>query len=278
MKLAYFIKKRSVKSDPELAGWLGSFTSAGVEVYPLDTPLDLRDDTDALMAIGGDGTFLIAAAMLAGKDVPVLGVNRGRLGFLSENRPEDVLESLLEKKFKVEDRELLSATIIVPGQDTPLELPGGNFALNEISIMRSTSRMIGVDVALDGAWLPTYWADGILVSTSSGSTAYNLSAGGPICHPDVQAHIITPVAPHNLNVRPLLVSSKSRITLVAGDGRNESFQMSLDNRNFTVPDGTRVEIMSAPFAVKVLRLGNANFVRALEEKLFWGEDIRNTKQ
>lgn len=277
MRLAYYIKKRSVKADPELASWLGTFSDAGIEVYPVTSAEELREGTDVLMAIGGDGTFLNAASMLSGTDVPVLGVNRGRLGFLSENHPEDVLEPLLNSHFKIESREVLSALIQIPGKNEDVKLPGGNYALNEISLLRSTPRMVGIDVELDGAALPTYWADGILVSTSSGSTAYNLSAGGPICHPDVRAHIITPVAPHNLNVRPLLTSSSSCITLVARDGRGDSFQLSLDNRNFTVPEGSCIRIESAPFSVKVLRLDNASFVRALEDKLFWGEDIRNSK-
>jgi len=277
MKLAYYIKKISVRVDPELNKWLDGFRNGGIELYPFFSDGDLQDGTDAVMAIGGDGTFLTAAMMLAGREIPILGVNRGRLGFLSENRPEDILDKLVGGKFTIQDREMLSANVTVPGTSGLVTFPGGNFALNEISLLRSAAGMTGIDVALDGSPLPTYWADGVLVSTSSGSTAYNLSAGGPICLPDVKAHIITPVAPHNLNVRPLLAPSSSRITLSSKNPHGDPAQLSFDNRCFTVPQGTVIEIVSAPFVTRVMRMDGANFIHALESKLFWGEDIRNIK-
>ena len=134
--------------------------------------------------------------------------------------------------------------------------------------------MLGVDVEVDGQQLPTYWSDGLLVATSSGSTAYSLSVGGPICLPETKVFIVAPISPHNLNVRPLIVpeSSRLRITLQSRDDRAV---LSMDNRNYTVPAGTRIEVCAAPMRLRRLRLGHSNFINALRTRLLWGEDVRN---
>ena len=149
------------------------------------------------------------------------------------------------------------------------------YSLNEVSLHRSGAAMLGVDVTLDGQALPTYWADGMLVATSSGSTAYSLSVGGPICRPDAPVLIIAPIAPHNLNVRPLIVPDTARIGLTV-QSRDPEVLVTLDNRRLSAPSSLRMEISVARFSLKRIRLGKSNFVKALTSKLFWGEDVRNT--
>ena len=148
------------------------------------------------------------------------------------------------------------------------------FALNEISVSRVSPSMLGVDVEVDGAQLPTYWADGLLVATSSGSTAYSLSVGGPICLPETKVFIVAPISPHNLNVRPLIVPEGSRIC-ISLRSRDDRAVLSMDNRNYTVPAGTRIEVGAAPMRLRLLRLGQSNFINALRTRLLWGEDVRN---
>ena len=148
------------------------------------------------------------------------------------------------------------------------------YALNEIAVTRGGAAMLGVDVTLNGEPLPTYWADGLLVATSSGSTAYSLSVGGPICTPDSQVLIVAPVAPHNLNVRPLIVPSTARIG-ISLRSRNKSVMLSYDNRTRLVSRDTRIAISVAQFSLKRVRLPEINFIGALRSKLFWGEDVRN---
>lgn len=271
MKLAYYIKKVRLLQDPETERWIGRFTAAGCEMYAVGTKDDLLPNTDALLAIGGDGTFLSAAAIVAETGVPIIGVNHGRLGFLSENKPDEVLEPLLAGEYVVEEREMLMTSL--PGAD-PLDFP---YALNEVSVHRIGSGMMGVDVELDCETLPTYWADGLLVATSSGSTAYNLSVGGPICTPDLRAHIIAPIAPHNLNVRPLIVPASVDVRLALADCDGGRALLTLDNRSYVVREGTLVDIQTAPFSLRRIRFNKTNFIDALRSKLFWGEDARNQR-
>lgn len=271
MKLAYYIKKARLQHDPELARWLDGFVQAGCDMYEVTGRDELQPGTDVLFAIGGDGTFLSAAAIVAGSGIPILGINHGRLGFLSENKPEDVLAPLLAGEYVVEDREMLKVS--VPGAAV-IDCP---FALNEIAVHRIGSGMLGVDVTLNSEVLPTYWADGLLVATSSGSTAYNLSVGGPICTPDLRAHIIAPIAPHNLNVRPLIVPASAEIILSLSDCDGGKALLTLDNRTYVVPEGTVVEVSTAPFSLRRIRFKKSNFIDALRSKLFWGEDVRNSR-
>jgi NAD+ kinase len=198
-------------------------------------------------------------------------VNLGRLGFLSEYRPEEVLEALRKRDWTVEDRILLDTELEGVEKDAAF-CP---YSLNEMSVHRSGAAMLGVDVTLDGQALPTYWADGMLVATSSGSTAYSLSVGGPICRPDAPVLIIAPIAPHNLNVRPLIVPDTARIGLTV-QSRDPEVLVTLDNRRLSAPSSLRMGISVARFSLKRIRLGKSNFVKALTSKLFWGEDVRNT--
>lgn len=267
MKLALYSKNNEIlqkKSFLEMAEALKAF---GAELYTIDCCDMLSPDTDMLLSIGGDGTFLSAATLVKDKGIPILGVNFGRLGFLSEYRPEDIAEALQKKEYEIEDRALLH---VQSNKDTST----WPYALNEVSFHRIGAAMLGVDVALDGECLPTYWADGLLVATGSGSTAYSLSAGGPICTPDTQVLIISPIAPHNLNVRPLVVPSSSKVKLSLR-AREKEAMLTMDNRDIIVSSDIELSIEMAQFSLKRVRLGKSNFFQALRTKLFWGEDVRN---
>lgn len=269
MKFAYYIKKAGLASNPELERLFATLQSAGVSLYPASCPSEITDGTDALLSLGGDGTFLSAAGIAVPCGLPILGVNFGRLGFLSELKPSDLAEAIGKAEFHIEERELLQ---VIPDMQMPEDF--WPYALNEASISRVSASMLGIDVEVDGAALPTYWADGLLVATSSGSTAYSLSVGGPICTPDSKLFIVAPISPHNLNVRPLIVplSSKLKITLRS---RDDSAVFTMDNRNYTVPAGVSLELCSAPVRLKRMYLGGSNFINALRSRLLWGQDVRN---
>lgn len=266
MKLGYYTKDPAVLKDACIVEMFSSLRSVGCECYSVDSAGGLSPGTEALLAIGGDGTFLSASHIAAMTGVPVLGVNHGRLGFLSENKPEDVA-GILTGDGLVESRTMLSAEY---GSDKSL------LALNEVSVSRVGASMLGIDVCLNGQVLPTYWADGLLVSTSSGSTAYSLSAGGPICFPDSKVLIITPIAPHNLNVRPLVVPEMSEVVITL-KSRDSKLVLSADTVRTVVPSSVRLRVRALPEALKILDAGHSSFIEALSNKLFWGEDVRNFK-
>ncbi|MBQ4287947.1 MAG: NAD(+)/NADH kinase [Bacteroidales bacterium] len=272
MTVAIYIKKEGLREDPRVSSLLERMRQAGISVYPVKTYADLRDGTDLVMAVGGDGTFLSAAKRVRDSGIPVMGVNVGRLGFLSENKPEDVVDSLLSGNYTLEDRTLIETK--VSGFDTSQIEGFWPISFNEVSVHRFGAGMIGIDVTVDCRPLPTYWADGLLVATSSGSTAYSLSAGGPICYPESKVLLITPIAPHNLNVRPLVVPESSRIGIKLRS-RDEKALLTMDNRTMTVPSGVSLSISVAQFSLRRIRPTESNFEKALTSKLFWGEDIRN---
>lgn len=267
MKLAYYIKKDELKSDPEVRRLLDSLTRIGCEIRAVNLGSEPEKDERMLLAIGGDGTFLSASRLAAKHGLPLLGVNFGRLGFLSENTVDDVVSALRDNEFDIEERLMLQV-------ENPIQGCGWAYALNEVSVSRVRPSMLGVDVRIDGAQLPTFWADGILVSTSSGSTAYSLSVGGPVCTPDAQVLIVAPIAPHNLNLRPMVVDQDTRVELSLRPG-DEKAVLSIDNISYPFPAGESVVISQAPFRLKVVRLGRSSFFKALGERLMWGRDIRN---
>lgn len=270
MKLAVYIGKREAETDEVLHELWSELRAGGCELEFLSE--DICPDADMLMSVGGDGTFLSAAMLVAGKDIPVVGVNLGRLGFLSENRPAAVAAAILSGEYTIENRTMLKASLsVAPDGYDPCPC-----ALNEFTVHRSGAAMLGVEVMLDGVQLPTYWADGLIVSTSSGSTAYSLSAGGPIALPESKVLIISPIAPHNLNVRPLVVPDSTQITLKF-HSRDEKVIFTADNRTVQIPADAQVKIAVAQFSLKRVRLNRSNFIDALTEKLFWGEDVRNIK-
>ena len=267
MKIAIYIPREHLRSDARYRAMVDALK--GCELYETASGDGLREGTDLILSIGGDGTYLSAAEMAARSGVPVLGVNFGRLGFLSENDPDTLVDALGRGDYLVEERELLQirCDALPVSEDWP-------YALNEMSVSRVSASMLGVDVTLDGSALPTFWADGLLVATSSGSTAYSLSVGGPVCLPETKVFIVAPISPHNLNVRPLVVpeSSHLRISLRSRDDRAV---LTMDNRNHTVPAGAVIEVGPAPMRLRRLRLGRSNFINALRTRLLWGEDVRN---
>ena len=270
MKIAIYIGKKDAEGDNGLKALLQELTQAG---YALDIVREgdrLADAYDMLLSVGGDGTFLSATKLIAGRDIPVMGVNLGRLGFLSENRPADIAKDLLGGDYTIENRAMLQAEIVTGNP----EIDAWPYALNEFTVHRSGAAMLGVSASVDGVNLPTYWADGLIVSTSSGSTAYSLSSGGPIVLPDSKVLIITPIAPHNLNVRPLVVPDSAEISLKM-ISRDEDVIFTADNRTASIPASSEIVIRVAQFSLRRVRLKRSDFINALTEKLFWGEDVRN---
>lgn len=272
MKIAVYNGKEGADSDLRLTELKRTLERRGCLLYEIVTGGSLSADTDMVLSVGGDGTFLSVAALVADRGIPVAGVNLGRLGFLSENKPEDVADALLDGRYDVEKRSLLYAETA----ETEEKIDIWPYALNEFTVRRTGTAMLGVDVSIDGSMLPTYWADGLVISTSSGSTAYSLSVGGPIVIPESRVLIISPIAPHNLNVRPLVVPDSSVISLKM-TSRDSKFEFSADNRSLELSVDTRINISLARFSLNRVRLHSANFVHALTEKLFWGEDVRNIK-
>ena len=272
MKLAVYIGKESQDNDSRVEQLLGALEAAGVDLYELSRGEAPADGTDMLLSVGGDGTFLYSSKLVIDREIPILGVNLGRVGFLSENRPEDVAEALLSGEYCIENRAILKVVVSPSLSESDM----WDYALNEVTVHRTGAAMLGVDVDLNGVKLPTYWADGLIVSTSSGSTAYSLSVGGPIALPESKVLIISPIAPHNLNIRPLVVPDNSVLTLKmhSRDGR---FALTADNRTVEVGENVEVKIIMAQFSLKRVRLNRSNFINALTEKLFWGEDVRNIR-
>lgn len=272
MKAGIYIGKDSFEQELRFINLLKELSAGGCETYRVVSREELQDNTDMLLSVGGDGTFLSASEIVADRDIPVVGVNLGRMGFLSENSPEELAQPLLSGDYTVENRAMLE---VLPQGD--VVLPAGCCrALNEMTVHRNGPSMLEVEVCIDGIRLPTYRADGLIVSTSSGSTAYSLSVGGPIVLPDSKVLIISPIAPHNLNVRPLVIPDTSVISLKmhSRDGR---FEFSADNRTCEVSEDVDVVISVAQFSLNRVRLNSSNFINALTEKLFWGEDVRNIK-
>lgn len=271
-KIAVFIKTEQLRSDVRYVNMRDRLLDAGNILYNVSSGAMLEPDTDMILAVGGDGTYLSAAAIASDSGIPVLGANMGRLGFLSENRWEDVPEALEKENYTIETRTILRSRLNRPvGVEAIDSWP---YSLNEISVHRMGASMLAVDVSIDGTTLPTYWADGLLVATSSGSTAYSLSAGGPIVLPESRVLIISPVAPHNLNVRPLIVPDTTEIEL-SFKTRDEKLMLTLDNRTAEIDPSFRIAISLAQFSLKRVRLNSSHFIEALKAKLFWGEDIRN---
>ena len=264
----------AVLGDGRVDALLAELRQAGWEVHVMQPEEKSMPEADILLSVGGDGTFLAASALAAVSDVPVVGVNLGRLGFLSENRPEDVAKALISGDYTIEDSAVLKAVTPDGGQ---LEETGlWPYAFNEFTVHRNGAAMLEVEVTVNGTPLPTYWADGLILSTSSGSTAYSLSVGGPIVMPGAKVLIITPIASHNLNMRPLIVPDSSVVTFRV-HSRDRKAILTADNRAVEIADGTAVTMSVAQFSLKRVRLNSSNFINALTQKLFWGEDIRNNR-
>lgn len=274
MTAALYIGKEGLEEEGRIRELAASLEKGGCSCYFVFQGGALREGTDLVLSVGGDGTFLSVAMLVADSGIPVVGVNLGRLGFLSENHPEDVAQAVLTGDYTVEDRSLLAASLS-DGCGNP-EIDSWPYALNEVAVHRSGAAMLGVDVCLDGKWLPRYWADGLIVSTSSGSTAYSLSVGGPIVLPQSKVLILAPIAPHNLNIRPLVVPDTSEIRL-RFHSRDGKAVFTMDNRTVEISSETDIMVSLARFSLRRVRFNNSDFINALTEKLFWGEDVRNIR-
>mgnify|MGYP002624260480 CR=1 FL=1 len=272
MLIGYFILDDTLRSDPRMLSLLEELRGATFQVYEIRTKSDVVPGTDLVLSMGGDGTFLSAAHVVADIGLPILGVNFGRIGFLCENRPDAVLKALMEGDFSIEYRTVLNATLRGPeARRTIGMLP---YSVNEVSLHRSGSSVLGINVSIDGDLLPTYWADGLIVATSSGSTAYSLSVGGPICLPDSKVLVVAPIAPHNLNVRPIVLPETAKVD-ISFTSRDGKATMATDNRVVEIQPDWSIHVEMAQFSLKRIRLARSGFVKALTSRLFWGEDMRN---
>jgi NAD+ kinase len=235
---------------------------------------ELNDSFDMFLSIGGDGTILRAATLVRDSGIPILGVNAGRLGFLASVQKENIenfLQFVIEKKYTISPRSLLSLQCIPENED----LKDLNFAMNEISVSRKdTTSMITIDTSLNDEHLNSYWADGLIIATPTGSTGYSLSCGGPILTPDVASFVITPIAPHNLNARPLVIPDTKEIRMKV-TGREEFYLISLDSRIASVRNESVLIIKKTPFKINMVEIPEETFLKTLRNKLLWGEDKRN---
>ncbi|NJW53629.1 NAD kinase [Salinimicrobium oceani] len=244
------------------------------DFHHFETFKKLDGDFDIFISVGGDGTILQSVKYIQDLDIPIMGINTGRLGFLATVNKEEIrttITRLLNKDYKISERSLLSIRTN-PKVEALFE---NNFALNEVAVSRkNTTSMITVDTWLDDEFLTAYWADGLIVSTPTGSTGYSLSCGGPVVTPATKALIITPIAPHNLNARPLVIKDNTKITLKVS-GRADDYLVSMDSRIATLKNNTTITIQKAPFKLKMVEFTEDSFLKTLRKKLLWGEDKRN---
>jgi len=232
----------------------------------------LSDMPDLVLSVGGDGTFLETVLKVKDLGIPVAGVNTGRLGFLANISEEDInhsLNLLFNGDYEIIERSLLEIT-------EPSNLFNGSapVALNEITIQKADLSMITISVFVDDTYLNTYWADGLIVSTATGSTAYNLSVGGPILSPEDESIIISPISPHNLTIRPIVLTGSSKLRMVV-EGRSDEYLATCDFRSKRVPFGQDIHIVQAPDKLKTVMLIGKDFYSTLRNKLMWGADKRN---
>lgn len=289
MKFALFGNTYQAKKSAHVKHLLAILKKRQAEVYicrefyhfltedlhlDIDVAGTFDDDSfnaDMVLSIGGDGTFLKAASRVGSKNIPILGINTGRLGFLADISPEEMeetIEDIYNHNFKIEDRSVLQVSS--DGQ----ALKGYPYGLNEIAVLkRDSSSMISIHAAINGAPLTTYQADGLVIATPTGSTAYSLSIGGPIIVPHSNTIAITPVAPHSLNVRPIVINDDWEITLDV-ESRSHNFLVAIDGRSETCREGSRLTIRKADYNIKVVKRPSHIFFHTLRNKMMWGADSR----
>ena len=235
---------------------------------------DLNDTYKFMFTVGGDGTILRAVTFIRDLNIPIIGINTGRLGFLATVQKDEItsaIDLLLQNNYKVKSRSLLSV------QTSPEieSLKTLNFALNEVSVSRkNTASMITIETYLDGEYLTSYWADGLIITTPTGSTGYSLSCGGPVITPQAKSFALTPIAPHNLNARPLVIPDDTKISFKVS-GREDKFFLSLDSRITTINNTTEIFVEKSPFYLKMIEINKQTFIKTLREKMLWGQDTRN---
>lgn len=243
-----------------------------LDIRTYTTHADLiKQKPDYLISLGGDGTMLETLELVRESGIPVLGVNTGRLGFLASVYKEDfsaAINKLINKNFSIDARALLEL-------HAPARLFDLNVALNECTLVKKdSSSMMSIDVDVNGVFLNSYWADGLIIATPTGSTAYSLSCGGPLIVPDIESFVLTPIAPHNLNVRPVVIGSNSVISLKVR-GRDKQNIISLDSRMATLQTGEEVLLRKARYNLNLINLEGQHFFNTLRNKLMWGLDKRN---
>ncbi len=238
---------------------------------------ELDKSFDMFFCVGGDGTILSAVKFVKNLEIPIVGINTGRLGFLASVHKDEIQESIkeiLKGNYQKSERSLLEVST-----DPSEELENDfGYALNEISISRKdTTSMITVETWLDNAFLNSYWSDGIIVATPTGSTGYSMSCGGPIIMPETASFVLTPIAPHNLNARPLVIPDNKSLKFQV-KGREDKFILSLDSRLYFIDKTSSIFIKKAPYTIQLIALHDQSFIETLREKLLWGEDSRNLMQ
>lgn len=256
------------------SGFLSKQTDSIQENSSVNLFNTLDDSFSLLISIGGDGTILRAITFVRDLGIPIVGINTGRLGFLATIQTDEIsnaLNEIFKGAYKISERSLLSVTTSPVNED----IENTNFALNEIAISRkNTTSMITVETHLNDEYLTSYWADGLILSTPTGSTGYSLSCGGPVITPDANNFVLTPIAPHNLSARPLIIPDNTSVKFKV-DGREDQFLLSLDSRIITLPNSTKVIIKKADFVIRMVELIDESFLDTLRKKLLWGEDRRN---
>ena len=244
------------------------------ESYPTFSSNSELKEIDLLLSIGGDGTILRAATYVRDLGIPILGINAGRLGFLAKVQKDDIesfLQMVLDREYTLSQRTLVKLSTTPSHEDIEFL----NFAFNEITVNRKdTTSMITIETFLNGEYLTSYWADGLIISTPTGSTGYSLSCGGPVITPDASVLVITPIAPHNLNARPLVIPDQTVIELKIS-GRENQFLVSLDSRIATLDTQTTLRIEKTDFKINMVEIPQETFLKTLRKKLLWGVDRRN---
>jgi NAD+ kinase len=289
-RVAIFSKDSNTKTRQVVNRLVNEFCSRGIKIQifqaredPLMCPggqliesfSDLRDSSglpDLVLSVGGDGTFLETVLKVRELDIPVAGVNTGRMGFLaniSEDELSQSIDMLCQGEYQTIGRCLLELV-----EPPSLFGDGASSALNEITIQKADLSMITINVFIDGTYLNTYWADGLIISTATGSTAYNLSVGGPILSPEDQSFIISPIAPHNLTIRPIIVSGESKLRMVI-EGRSREYLATCDFRSTRLPFSQELHIEKSGSTLKTVMLEGMDFFSTLRNKLMWGADRRN---
>ncbi len=263
--IEFFLEKNFGEAFSKLTGHKFPF---------FDGYADLDKTYDVFFTVGGDGTFLRSVTLIRDHNIPIVGINTGRLGFLATVQKENIdraIEQISKKEFSIRKRTLLC----VKSSNELEDFNDLNFALNEVSVSRkNTASMIKVDAFLDQEFLTTYWSDGLIVSTATGSTGYSMSCGGPIISPSSKNLVLTPIAPHSLAVRPLVIPHRTKIELKI-DSRADEVLLTLDSRMYTISNKSKVYIEKCDFSLKTLQLKDETFIKTLREKLLWGEDKRN---
>ena len=270
-----FKKKYGIKFffEKEFEKLLNKDYSDKIDCNIFSTYKDLNNSFDLMITIGGDGTLLRSISFIRNLKIPIIGINTGKLGFLASLNQEFLkskLEKIIQGNYKVENRTLLRVDFNNKKENNEF-----NIALNEISVSRkNTTSMIKIKTSLNEEFLNSYWADGLIVSTPTGSTGYSLSCGGPIMSPLSQTLALTPIAPHNLNARPIIIPDNTKIELSVS-GREEFHLLSLDSRIISVKNGNSITITKADYKIMIAHLSDDNFYKTLRNKLLWGEDKRN---